>query len=145
MLKSFDELLAEEIAAQEDAAKDAADAVLAQAPALYRLLTHLLGDPALPARLRPLLQAGIAYFVLPEDILAEDLRGLAGFADDIFLAAWIANRVLQETASERLLTDNWDGARPLLPLLSEILARESDLVGEHLDLVLWFIGYEYLA
>ncbi len=141
MLKSFDELLAEEIAAQDGAV----DTMLAQAPALYRLLTHLLGDPALPARLRPLLLAGIAYFVLPEDILSEDLRGLAGFADDVFLAAWIANRVLQETASERLLTDNWDGDAPLLSLLSEILAREGELVGEHFDLILWFIGYEYLA
>src|SRR5512138_2803895 len=86
MLRNFDELLAEEIASQDGAA----DARLVQAPALYRLLTQLLGDPALPARLRPLLLAGIGYFVVPDDIQAEDLRGVPGFADDIFLAAWIA-------------------------------------------------------
>jgi len=115
------------------------------APALYRLLANLLADPALPGRLRPLILAAVAYFTLPADIMAEDLRGPLGYADDVFLSAFLLNRILQETGSESLLEDNWDGDGKVLPLLSSILDREQELIGDRRDLMLWYIGYEYLC
>ena len=129
-MKTFTELLREEI----DREGAGASPLLRQAPALYQLLVNLLQDPALPGRLRPLLMVAIAYFVLPQDILPEDLRDVEGLTDDIYLAAFVANRVLQETAAESLLADNWEGEGPVLQALGEILLRETELIGDQRDL-----------
>lgn len=114
------------------------------APELYGLMTRLLEDPNLPGRLRPLVMAAIGYFVLPTEILAEDLQGPAGYADDLFLCAFVANRVRQVTGSAEILDGNWEGETPISDLLHQIAAQEKDLIGDQRDLILWYIGYEYL-
>jgi len=115
-----------------------------QAPALYRLLTRLLDDPLLPGRLRPLVLAAIAYFILPADIISEDLYGPYGYVDDIFLVAFVADLVQRELASQDILTANWDGEAPILDLLHDILAGEQDLIGGERERILNYIGYSHL-
>jgi uncharacterized membrane protein YkvA (DUF1232 family) len=139
-MKSFDELLLDDIRAYEGRHDD----LIYQAPALYRLLTRLLDDPALPGRLRPLVLAAIAYFILPADIISEDLYGPYGYLDDIFLCAFVAEQVRRQTGSDRLLTENWDGEGPLLPLLHDILSQEQGLLGGKGEQILDYIGYRYL-
>jgi uncharacterized membrane protein YkvA (DUF1232 family) len=138
-MKDFDQLLQEDIAAYEGRHDD----LIYQAPALYRLLTRLLDDPNLPGRLRPLVLAAIAYFILPADIIPEALEGPYGYVDDIWLCAFVAERIRQELGDE-ILTSNWDGEALLLPLIGDILAQENDLLGEKRALILWYIGYEHL-
>jgi uncharacterized membrane protein YkvA (DUF1232 family) len=140
-MKNFDELLEEDIRAYEGRHDD----LIYQAPALYRLLTRLLDDPMLPNRFRPLLMGAIAYFILPADIIPEDLHGPYGYVDDIFLCAFVADRIRQEMDSDEILLENWDGEAPLTPLIHDILANEAALVGEKKELILGYIGYEYLA
>ncbi|MCD6519445.1 MAG: DUF1232 domain-containing protein [Anaerolineae bacterium] len=140
-MKTFDQLLEEDIAMYEGRHDD----LIYQAPALYRLLTHLLDDPLFPQRLRPLVLAGIAYFILPADIIPEDIHGPYGYLDDIFLCAFILEHILRETGSEELLLENWDGEAPLLPLLQDILTQEKELIGDQRELLLRYIGYEYLT
>jgi uncharacterized membrane protein YkvA (DUF1232 family) len=139
-MKDFDELIQEEIAAftGEHAG------CIAQAPALFRLLINMLGDPSLTGRLRPMVIAAIGYFVLPADIIPEDLQGPHGYADDIFLAAFVADRVRQALGSEAILVDNWEGEGSILALVDEILDLEADLIGDKLELILWYIGYEHI-
>jgi len=139
-MKSFDELLLDDIRAYEGRHDD----LIYQAPALYRLLTRLLDDPALPGRLRPLVLAAIAYFILPADIISEDLYGPYGYLDDIFLCAFVAEQVRRQTGSDRLLTENWDGEGPLLPFLHDILSQEQGLLGGKGEQILDYIGYRYL-
>jgi len=140
-MKTFDQLLEEDIAAYEGRHDD----LIYQAPALYRLLTRLLDDPLLPGRLRPLVIAAIAYFILPADIIPEDIHGPYGYVDDIFLCTFVADRVLREMDSEDILVNNWDGEASIVPLVQEILAQEADLIGDQRERILWYIGYEYLA
>jgi len=140
-MKTFDRLLEEDIAVYEGRHDD----LIYQAPALYRLLTRLLDDPLLPGRLRPLVVAAIAYFILPADIIPEDIHGPYGYADDIFLCAFVADRVLQEIGSEDILITNWDGEALIVPLVQDILAQETNLIGDQRERILWYIGYEYLA
>jgi uncharacterized membrane protein YkvA (DUF1232 family) len=139
-MKDFDELIQEEIAAYTGEHTDR----ISQAPALFRLLTNMLGDPALTGRLRPLVIAAIGYFVLPADIIPEDLQGPHGFADDVFLAAFVADRVRQSLGSEAILVDNWDGENSILALVDEILDMEEALIGDKLELILWYIGFEHI-
>ena len=138
-MKEFDQLLQEAIGEYEGRHDD----LIFQAPALYRLLTHLLDDPCLPGRLRPLVLATIAYFILPGDIIPESLEGPYGYVDDIWLCAFVAERIRQELGDE-ILTGNWDGEAPLISLIRDILAQENELLGEKRDLILSYIGYEHL-
>jgi uncharacterized membrane protein YkvA (DUF1232 family) len=139
-MKKFDLLLQEDIQAYEGRHDD----LIYQAPALYRLLTRLLDDPLLPGRLRPLVLAAIAYFILPADIIPEDLYGPYGYVDDIFLVAFVADLVQRELGSQDILTANWDGEAPILDLLHDILAGEQDLIGGERERILNYIGYSHL-
>jgi len=138
-MKSFDQLLAEDIAAFEGRHDD----LIFQAPAFYRLLVNLLDDPLLSSAFRPLVLAAVAYFILPADVIPEDVYGPYGYVDDIFLCAFVADRIRKELGEDVLL-ENWDGEAPLLPLIDDILASEQDLIGEEWAKVLQYIGFDYL-
>ena len=140
-IKDFDQLLQAEINSYEGRHQN----LIHQAPALFRLLTNLLQDPNLPGRLRPLVIAAIGYFALPVDIMPEDLEGPSGYLDDIFLAAFITDQIRQAVRSDEILAGNWDGKVPILSLIQDILEQEEALIGDKRELVLWYIGYEYLA
>ena len=120
-------------------------ALIALSPALYRLLTRLLDDPNLPGRLRPLVILAIAYFILPNDIMPEDLSGAANYVDDIFLTAFISDQVRRELDDGNILADNWDGEGDILALIDRILAQETALIADRRELILWYIGYEYVC
>jgi len=139
-MKPFDQLLEEDIAAYEGRHDD----LIYQAPAFYRLLVRVLDDPLLPGRLRPLVLAAIAYFILPADVIPEDIHGPYGYVDDIFLCAFVADVLYRETGSRALLEQNWDGEAPILPLIQDILTHETDLIGEERGKILKYIGYSHL-
>jgi uncharacterized membrane protein YkvA (DUF1232 family) len=140
-MKAFDQLLKEDIGAYEGRHDD----LIFQAPALYRLLVGLLDDPALPVRLRPLVLAAIAYFILPADVIPEDIEGPYGYLDDIYLCAFVADQIQQEADGEGLLLNNWDGEAPLLRLIHDILASDHLLTSDQVKRVLAYIGYPTLS
>ena len=137
-MKNFDQLLQEDIANYEGRHDD----LIYQAPAFYRLMTYLLDDPALPANLRLLVLAAIAYFILPVDVISEALEGPYGYIDDIWLCAWVADKVWKETGKDEILVSNWDGETGILALIKEIMANEKVLLGDKDKLVLKYIGWE---
>lgn len=139
-MKDFDQTL-EEIVANYEGRHDH---LVRQAPAFYRLLVYILDDPNLPGKLRPLVIAGIAYFILPADIVPEDLEGAGGLVDDVFLCAFLCNVLRTQTKSDAILVDNWDGTTPVLSLIQEVLSKEESMIGDKRELLLWYIGYEYL-
>jgi uncharacterized membrane protein YkvA (DUF1232 family) len=140
-MKAFDELLQQEIAFYEGRHDD----LIYLAPDFYRLLTRLLDDPRLPPGLRPLISSGIAYFILPADIIAEELHGPYGYVDDIWLCAYVADVVSQQLGDEDILTENWEGEAPLIPLIREVLDKERDLIGDERDRILWYTGCAQLV
>ncbi len=135
-MKSYDELLEEEIAQYEGRHDD----LIYQAPALYRLLCDLLDDERLPGRLRPLIACAIAYFILPGDVVPEAVHGPYGLVDDIWLSAWALDTVRRETDNDDLLTENWHGEAPLPELIADILAREEDLTEGQAEKILAYTG-----
>ena len=140
-MKRFDKLLEEEVSSY----KGKHSGLITQAPALYRLMTHLLDDKALPSSLSQLVIAAIAYFILPGDIIPEDKYGPLGFVDDIFLCAFVADQIQKETASDDILVRNWDGKTPIISLVKEILRSEEELIGDKKQAILDYIGYEQLG
>lgn len=139
-MKRFDKLLEDDISEYKGEFSE----FISEAPAFFRLMTRLLDDPSLSERLSPLVIASIAYFILPSDVIPEDELGPRGYIDDIFLCAFVADKVTDEAYSENILVNNWDGKRPVVPLIKEILKREKELIGEKRALILEFIGFEQL-
>ncbi|VVB73106.1 Uncharacterised protein [uncultured archaeon] len=139
-MNSFDKLLEEQISAYEGRHDD----LIYQAPELYRLLTRMLDDPMLPIRLRPIVISAIAYFILPNDIIPEELHGPYGYVDDIFLLAFVADLVCNEIGSNEILLNSWDGEADIVSLIEEILSKEEELIGDQKKRILGYIGYEYL-
>jgi uncharacterized membrane protein YkvA (DUF1232 family) len=137
-MRSFDQLLQEDIAIYEGRHDD----LIYQAPALYRLLTRLLDDPRLPRNLRQLVLAAIAYFILPVDIIPEELEGPYGYVDDIWLCAFVANKVREAVGSEDILVTHWDGEGSISVLVEDVLTGENNLIGDKRNLIFGYIGYE---
>ena len=119
--------------------------LIAEAPALYRMMTRLLDDRALPREMSPLVIAAIAYFILPEDIIPEDKYGPIGYVDDIYLCAFVANEVAKASGSPDILARNWDGNVPIAKLVREILDREKELIEDKKDRIMQYIGYDQLG
>jgi uncharacterized membrane protein YkvA (DUF1232 family) len=139
-MEGFEQLLREDIAGYAGDHQE----LIVSAPDLYRMFTRLLDDANLPGQLRPFVILAIGYFNLQADIMPEDLKGVLGYVDDIFFCAFIADRIRRELDSDEVLRENWEGQRPLMPLLEEILSKEQALIGDRRDLILWYTGYEYL-
>ena len=139
-MKRFDAMLEKDISGYEGEFSE----LIRQAPALYRMMTKLLDDPALPRSLSPLVIAAIAYFILPEDIIPEDKFGPVGYVDDIYLCAFVANEVVSTSGSTDILVRNWDGLVPVVELVKEILDREKELIGDKRERIMQYIGLDQL-
>lgn len=137
-LKRFDVMLEKDISGYEGEFSD----LIHQAPAFYRMMTRLLDDKDLPRSISPHIIAAIAYFILPEDIIPEDKFGPVGYVDDIYLCAFVANEVVKESGSSDIITRNWDGNRPVIELIKEILDREKELLGNKKEHMMQYIGFD---
>ncbi len=139
-LKRFDAILEKDISGYDGDFSQ----LIAEAPALYRMMTKLLDDKALPRPMSPLVIAAIAYFILPEDIIPEEKYGPFGYVDDIYLCAFVANEIAKQSSSPDILARNWDGKTPIDKLVKEILDREKELIGDKKDRIMQYIGYNQL-
>ncbi len=136
----FEQQMREEVGNYQGKFKE----VITLAPDFYHLFNNLLADPNLPGRLRPLVLVAIAYYLIPVDIISEDLTGAWGYLDDTYYAALTLETVQQEMGEDDILKQNWEGKQPICDVIDDILAREKELVGDQHDLITWFAGYEYL-
>jgi uncharacterized membrane protein YkvA (DUF1232 family) len=91
------------------------------APDLFHLLWKLSVDPEVPAADKAKLAGVIAYFVSPIDLMPEALLGPIGFLDDIALAAYVLNGMLNHTDPE-VLRRHWAGDTDVLEVVKRILA-----------------------
>ena len=140
-MKRFDAMLEKDISGYEGEFSQ----IIMQAPAFYRMMTRLLDDRALPRTMSPLVIAAIAYFILPEDIIPEEKFGPAGYVDDIYLCAFVANEVIKATGSPDILVRNWDGNAPVAAVIGEVLDSERELIGDKKDRIMQYIGYDQLG
>ena len=76
-------------------------------PDVLRLVRRLAGDSSLPRGIRWRLGLLLAYLALPID-LVPDFIPVAGYADDVLLAAWVL-RSLVRAAGAEALDRHWPG------------------------------------
>lgn len=101
---------------------------LMAAPDLFHLLCKLSIDSKVSAKEKAKLIAAITYFVSPIDLVPELILGPVGYVDDIALAAYVLNNLINKTDSE-IVKKHWAGDKDILILISNILAIADEMVG----------------
>jgi uncharacterized membrane protein YkvA (DUF1232 family) len=102
---------------------------LLAAPDLFHLLCKLAADKRISRSSKLLLTIGIVYFVSPIDIIPEGLIGPVGFSDDIALAAYILNKIINKSNIE-IVKQHWAGDEDVLLLIQNLIREANKIVGE---------------
>lgn len=103
------------------------DYILA-APDLFHLLCKLTADSEIPSNKKIKLVAGIAYFISPIDLLPEMFLGPVGYLDDIAVAAFILNDLVNEV-DPQIVRKHWAGEQDVLILIKTILTNADKMIG----------------
>jgi uncharacterized membrane protein YkvA (DUF1232 family) len=101
------------------------------APDLFHLLCRLSMDDRIPARDRARLAAAIIYFVSPVDLIPEAIFGPVGFVDDVAVAAYVLNSLINSAGAE-VLREHWAGEEDVLKVIQAILKVADRMVGSGL-------------
>jgi uncharacterized membrane protein YkvA (DUF1232 family) len=98
------------------------------APDFFHLLCKILLDPRVPGREKAKVGGAIAYFMSPLDVVPEGLLGPAGYIDDVALAAFVLNSVL-ESAGPDVLREHWAGDGDVLDQIRSVIRVADKLLG----------------
>ena len=98
------------------------------APDLFHLLAKLALDKEVPSGEKAKIAGALAYFVSPIDLLPEALLGPIGYLDDVALAAYVINSVMQKVDPE-IITRHWAGEQDVLALVRQIEDVAADMQG----------------
>ena len=97
-------------------------------PDVFILLWRLVTDDRVTGRAKLLLGGGIAYYVLPLDIIPEALLGPLGYMDDLIVGVFVLNRILADT-DPAILRAHWSGSDDVLAVIRRVLDQAETLVG----------------
>ncbi|MBU0711726.1 DUF1232 domain-containing protein [bacterium] len=98
-------------------------------PDLFHLLIKLSADKTLSSNCKAKLATAVSYFVSPYDFIPEEFWGALGYVDDIALAAFVINCIMDEIDPEIVL-NNWTVDTDLNILITDILNVAEDMVGK---------------
>lgn len=98
------------------------------APDLFHLLCKLTVDPDVPTSEKAKLAITIAYFISPIDLVPEAIVGPVGYVDDIALAAYVLNGIINKT-DPSVVRRHWAGDDDVLKVISQILQVADAMVG----------------
>jgi uncharacterized membrane protein YkvA (DUF1232 family) len=101
------------------------------APDLIHLLIKLSFDKEIPAEEKAKLAVTIAYFISPVDLMPEAVLGPIGYLDDIALAAYTLNSIINKTDPE-IVRRHWAGEGDVLDVVKHILEVADDMIGKGL-------------
>jgi uncharacterized membrane protein YkvA (DUF1232 family) len=97
-------------------------------PDLFHLLSRLVLDKRIPSVEKAKLAGAIAYFMSPIDLIPEAIVGPAGYIDDIALAAYVLNRLIN-TGYGDIAREHWAGDEDLLSVVQRILEVADNMIG----------------
>jgi len=101
------------------------------APDLFHLLAKLAMDKNVPSGEKAKIAGALAYFVSPIDLLPEALLGPIGYLDDVALAAYVINSVMQK-CDPGIITRHWAGEQDVLVVVRQIVDVAADMLGNQI-------------
>ncbi|MGJ7921897.1 YkvA family protein [Neobacillus sp. LXY-4] len=97
-------------------------------PDLFHLLCKLTVDDNVSVTDKAKLGAAIAYFISPVDFIPEVLVGPVGYIDDIAVAAYVLNSMINK-ADPEIVKKHWAGEGDVLEIIKKIIATADQMVG----------------
>lgn len=101
------------------------------APDLFHLLCKLAIDKGVSTQDKAKLAGAIVYFISPIDLLPEALLGPLGFADDIAVAAWVLNDLVNHIDQD-IIRNHWAGEEDVLQVIQKIIGEADQMIGSGL-------------
>ncbi len=102
--------------------------LLLLAPDLFHLLARLVFDKRIPASEKAKLGGALAYFVSPVDLIPEAVVGPVGYLDDVALAAFALNALIN-AGHGAVARELWAGDGELLDRIRQVLEAADEVVG----------------
>lgn len=108
-------------------------------PDLCKLLSDILSDKSLPGELRMKICAVLGYFVVPYDIIPEQIYGPYGYIDDVFLCCHIIKEIADVMGYE-FLEREWEGDEELKDVVDVCYEESRKILGDKCADVLGYVG-----
>lgn len=105
--------------------------LLLLAPDFFHLLVKLSLDKRVPNSKKIKLGIGIAYFIMPIDILPEAFLGPIGYMDDLAIAAYILHDFVNQGNTD-IVYEHWAGDSDVLASIQNILTVADKYFGQGL-------------
>lgn len=116
------------------------DEIIFLGPELFRLLTNLLDDGRVKKDERLMINAAVAYFVAPHDVIPESIYGPEGYLDDIYLCGHVLTQ-LRGRLDPKIIEEHWEGEEDIGPLIDEVYGKTKEAIGEEkVDEILVYCG-----
>lgn len=108
-------------------------------PDLFKLLVDILNDRNVVPDIRIKINAALAYYVAPFDIIPEQIYGPHGYIDDIYVCAYVIKDIAQHLGYDYLET-HWEGDESLEIVIDECYDRSENILEDKVDEVLGYVG-----
>lgn len=108
-------------------------------PLLFKLLTDLLQEKDLSQELRLDISAAIAYYVVPMDVIPEQIYGPYGYIDDIYITVFVIQKIAEEYGYD-FLESIWEGEGNLEHVIIECQQKSVEVLEEKTDKILSYVG-----
>ncbi|MBI1932444.1 MAG: DUF1232 domain-containing protein [Ignavibacteriales bacterium] len=98
-------------------------------PDIFYLMIKLIQDPEVPQNKKLKLVSAVAYFISPIDLMPEIFLGPIGYLDDIAIAAFILNEMIN-SIDPQIVKKHWAGDVDILIVIKKILINVDNLIGK---------------
>jgi uncharacterized membrane protein YkvA (DUF1232 family) len=105
--------------------------ILLVAPDLFHVLCRLVTDKRVEPLQKAKLAATIGYFVIPIGVVPEALTGPIGYIDDVALAAYVLNGMLN-SKDAHIVREHWAGNKDVLEVIRGVLEVADSAIGSGL-------------
>lgn len=116
-----------------------AQRAVASAPAVFEFYARLFGDTTLSRDARAMVNAVLAYFVVPEDVLPEAEFGPFGLVDDLFVAGHVF-RILRRELKPGAVAHAWQGEGDVDEVMDVVYSEGKSELGKKAREVLRLAG-----
>lgn len=110
-------------------------------PKLFKLLTEILDEKDLTPDLRLKISAAIAYYVVPMDVIPEQIYGPYGYIDDIYITVYVLKKITDELGY-KFLERHWEGEGILKSVVEECCQKSSEVLEDKTIKILNYVGLE---
>ena len=108
-------------------------------PNLFKLLCDIL-DRDIKQEIRRDICGAIAYYVVPMDVIPEQIYGPYGYIDDIFMSVYALRQVADEYGYE-FIQEVWEYDSDIKEVMDDCYEKSMDVLeDEEIEAILTYIG-----